>query len=253
MGMAENLIWMRDFNRRFDEEVKQLYAREPFWQVCQKCPDGYCCGHIIFPVQKRPVNPFLAEDWWMKLEQARDNFSANDRKLLRSNILSKRKDCIWRFGNRCAIHAGRPWTCRFHPYTISFHPSQGRYPVGEVALPSCPGCASAFGIAVDETYIQKPAVIARDLQNPRLVQLKLKKRKPTWLIDASDYLAEYESRVKKKDQSPPEWQELLALAKEAGGAECEILPVYIEKVLGLQPLSNEPPPPRFPTVKTAEG
>jgi len=78
------------------------------------------------------------------------------------------------FGNRCAVHAGRPWTCRFHPYTVSFSAGEGRFPVGEMALPSCPGYAAAFGIAVGEEYIQKLVIIRRDEQNPRLVLLKLK-------------------------------------------------------------------------------
>ncbi len=174
----------------------------------------------------------------MKLEHARDHFSAGDRKQLHNNIISKRLACIFLFGNRCAVHASRPWTCRFHPYAVSFYSGQGQYPVGEIALPSCPGCASSFGIGVDETFIQKPAILTRDAENPHLIQVKLKKRKPTWLLDASEYVAEYEKQASLRDKTPPPWQELLALAKEAGGDECFVLPYYLEKVLQLKPLSD---------------
>jgi Fe-S-cluster containining protein len=239
MGITENLAWMRDFNRRFEAEVGSLYQKEPFWQVCRKCADGHCCGTYVYPVLNRGrSNPFLAEDWWMKLEHARDHFSAADRKQLAANIMSTRPACIFLFGNRCAVHASRPWTCRFHPYAISFYAGQGQYPVGEIALPSCPGCASSFGIGVDETFVQKPAVLARDAKNPRLIQVKLKKRKPMWLLDASDYVEEYEKQVSLREKEVPPWQDLLTLAAEAGGAECDSLPYYVHKVLKITPLSD---------------
>lgn len=237
MCMTENINWLKDFNRRFDAEVKQLHMREPFWQLCRRCPDGHCCGDIIFPVKNRLGNPFLAEEWWMMLDQVR-GFSNWHRKQLALNILSKRRACIFLFGNRCAVHAGRPWTCRFHPYTVSFSAGEGRFPVGEIALPSCPGYAAAFGLAVGEEYIQKLSVVRRDGQNPRLVLLKLKKHRPVWLIDAGDYLEEYERQARDKGNQPSEWQVLLDLAKQVGGAECDILPLYVEHVLGLQPLSR---------------
>jgi hypothetical protein len=69
MGITENLIWMCDINARFDEHVKELYKREPFWRLCSTCPDGHCCSKVIFPVLNRKGNPFLAEDWWMMLDE----------------------------------------------------------------------------------------------------------------------------------------------------------------------------------------
>jgi len=49
---------------------------------------------------------------------------------------------------------------------------------------------------------------------------------------------EYERQARDKGNQPSEWQALLDLAKQVGGAECDILPLYIEHVLGLQPLSR---------------
>ena len=231
MGITENLIWMCDINARFDEHVKELYKREPFWRLCSTCPDGHCCSKVIFPVLNRKGNPFLAEDWWMMLEYARDNFNARDRKQLYQNIVSPRSACIFLFGSRCKIHPSRPWTCRFYPYSISFHINRGRFPIGEIALPSCPAYAPKFGIRTDDTFVQKPQVLLRDETNDKLIQVKLRKRKPLWILDASDYVREYEDMVINREKVMPPWDDLFELAAEAGGTECSVLPYYVNKVI----------------------
>jgi Fe-S-cluster containining protein len=230
MGIAENLIWMRDFNRRFDREVDKLYKTEAFWQRCRKCADGHCCGHIIYPVLNRSGNPFMAEDWWLMLEYAKKHFTPADRKQLYRNILSERSHCIFLFGNRCSVHPGRPWTCRFYPFSISFYEGEGQYPIGEIALPSCPAYASSFNININVQYIQKPAIIARNDSNPFLIQVKLKKHRPLWVLDATNFVEEYEKRAAAKEDVPPPWHKVLALAEEVGGSECTVLASYIENV-----------------------
>jgi len=230
MGIAENLAWMRDFLHRFDIEVKKLNKKEPFWLKCNQCPDGHCCQCIIYTVLSRRDNPFMAEDWWLMVEYAKNHFSSSDRKQLYSNILSKRSSCIFLFDNRCSVHAGRPWTCRFHPYSISFYSGHAQYPVGEIALPSCPAYASSFRIRIGEQYIQKPEILARDESNPMLIRVKLKKQKPLWVLDVTSFIEEYEKQAVTRENTPTPWYKVLALAEEAGGSECDILASYIENV-----------------------
>lgn len=230
MGITENLAWMRDFNRRFEKEINKLLSKESFWRKCSHCPDGHCCGNIVYPVLNRWSNPFMAEDWWLMLEHVRNQFSSTDRKQLYRNILSESSSCIFLFGNRCSVHAGRPWTCRFHPYSISFFSGHGQYPMGEIALPSCPAYADSFSIRIDEQYIQKLIILSRDESNPMFVKVKLKKHKPLWVLDATNYVEEYESHALTKENVPPQWHKVLLLAEEAGGSECDILASYIENV-----------------------
>ena len=230
MGIVENLVWMRDFNRRFDKEIKKLQKKESFWRKCYQCPDGHCCGHIVYPVLNRPDNPFMAEDWWIMLEHAKNHFSSADRKQLYRNILSERSSCIFLFGNRCSVHAGRPWTCRFHPYSVSLYSGYGQYPTGEIALPSCTAYAKSFGIGINEQYIQKPIILARDESNPMLILVKLKKHKPLWVLDATSFVEEYEKQASTKEDISSPWHKVLLLAEEAGGSECDILASYVENV-----------------------
>jgi Fe-S-cluster containining protein len=230
--LADSVAWFKDFYRRFDEDVRLCTKVEPFWQTCQRCPDGYCCGQLTLPViQGR--NPFVAEDWWLMVEYVRDKFSAKDKKQMARNLLSPGKECTFLFGNRCSVYPNRSWFCRVHPNTISFHPNAGLFPVATVALPSCPSLAPAFGIKVNKLLIQQPQVISRH-PDGRLVQLKLRKHKPLWFIDASDYLKEYESHVPWHERPTSDWDKLFALAKETGGEEGELLSYYLDKVLRLK-------------------
>jgi Fe-S-cluster containining protein len=228
MTLADSATWLREFYRRFDVETKLLYDREPFWRICQKCPDGYCCSRSSYVAVNRAGNPFLVEDWLLMLEFVQEHFSVADKKRLASNILSHRRDCIFLFGNRCSIHPARPWTSRIHPYTVSFYPNQDLFIVGEMAVPSCPALAPLFGLKKDQEYVQSLQIIASD-EKSHLVQVKLKKHKPLWLIDASAYVKEYESHIH-GEWSDSDWKALWAFAREAGGEEGELLALYIEKV-----------------------
>lgn len=233
MGIAETANWLRSFYRRFDEDIKLLYRVEPFWQICQKCPDGHCCGQNSYISLKRNGNPFFIEDWWLMLEYVRDKFNAEDRKQLALNIISKRTACIFLFNNRCSVHPSRPWGSRIHPYTISICANTALFPAREIALPSCPSLASAFGLKVNEVFVQKPQVITR-AKDGHLVLVKLKKHKPLWLIDADDYLQQYERHIPRVGMVTTEWQELLELAEKAGGNYGGLLRLYVEQVLGLR-------------------
>jgi len=238
MKLADKAGRLKEQRRRFDDEVSLLYKIEPFWQACQKCPDGYCCAHEIFPVLQSAGNPFKAEEWWLMLEYVRDNFSPDEKRQLVQNILSKRKDCVFLFGNRCGVHPARPWACRVHPYTISFHHNPAVFPVGELALPACPALAASFDIKKDELVVQRPKVLAR-YKEGHLVQIKLRKHKPLWLIDATDYVKEYERHIPLKKERPlSDWEELLALAGEAGGKEGDVITRYLEIVQGITRLPD---------------
>lgn len=235
--VAENIIWLKDLRDRFDKDVQQLMEHEPLWHRCRNCIDGYCCGHDIYPVTQSRLNPFRLEEWWLMLEHVKNNFNDEDRKRLTRNILSKRPDCIFLFGNRCSVHPARAWSCRVHPYTISLHPSPAYFPVGELALPSCPSLASAFGLKTNQLLVQKPKLGNRETDS-RLVQAKLRKRKPVWLIDGSDYVREIEANAPRKDRPATDWEALLELAEEAAGKGGPLLKLYLEKMQSLKRLPD---------------
>jgi len=232
MSLYDNLAWLRDFKERFDNDVRRLLDKEPLWSKCRNCPDGYCSGQDIYPVTMSRLNPFRLEEWWLQLEYVKDNFSEEDKKQLVRNILSKRPHCIFLFGNRCRVHPARAWACRVHPYTISFHDGQDYFPVGQLAIPSCPALAPAFGVMKDEIIVQHPNVLAQE-PGTRLIQVKLKKRKPVWLLDATDYVKEFESRIPGEERPAEDWEDLLALAGEAGSKGGIALQMYLEKMQGL--------------------
>ncbi len=228
----QNIAWLRDFRRRFDREVRLLYEAEPFWRACEKCTSGYCCGHKIFPVIQSKGNPFSAEEWWLQLEYVRDHFSPAEKKQLVQNIVSKRPDCIFLFGNRCAVHPARTWACRVHPYVISYHAAPSLFPVGELALPSCPALAGAFDIKLDEQVTQRPAPIEHAARGS-LVKVKLRKRKPLLLVDASDYVKEYQTHVPVRLERPiSDWEQVIAMARQAGGEDGDLLASYIALAQG---------------------
>ena len=238
MSLQDKAEWLKDFRKRFNDEVKLLYAVEPFWRACEKCADGYCCAHKIFPVLQSKGNPFSAEEWWLQMEYVRDRFSPQDKKQLVQNIVSKRPDCIFLFGNRCGAHPARTWACRVHPYVISYHPTSDIFPVGEIALPSCPTLASSFEVKQDELVVQRPPPLAHHAEGS-LVKIKLRKRKPIWVVDASPYVKEYQKHVPLQKERPiTDWEELIELAREAGGKDGDILASYIELTQGLTRLPD---------------
>ncbi len=237
MGIFENMAWIKDFRQRFDSDINYLTGKEPLWKTCAGCRDGHCCGHDIYPATVSQLNPYRLEEWWLMLEYVRDNFSVEEKKKLVRNVISDRPDCIFLFGNRCSIYPARAWSCRLHPFTISFHPSSRYFPTGEIALPSCPALSPVFGLKKDELFVQRPEVISKDRRH-NLVQLKLKKHKPLWLMDATEYVEEYENHVTGDGYTTRDWEALLDLAGQAGDKGGIILQLYIEKMQGIQRLPD---------------
>jgi Fe-S-cluster containining protein len=233
MGIRETTSWLQSFYQKFDADVNHLGQLEPFWHACRKCPNGYCCGTNSYISLKSKNNPFLIEDWWLMLEYVRDNFSPQDKKQLARNIVSSRKACIFLFNNRCAVHPNRPWGSRIHPYAINFAENTIRFPVGEIALSSCPGMASAFGLKLGETLVQKPQVITT-AEGGSLVLVKLRKHKPLWLIDVSKYILELQQFAAAKQTSSIHLQQLLDLAQEVGGDFGDLLKLYLEMTFGIR-------------------
>jgi Fe-S-cluster containining protein len=236
--------WLTGFYRQFDTETKQLYQMEPFWRVCQKCPDGYCCSQVSYAVQSGEGNPFIIEDWGRMLIYIRDVFSPEQKSKLIRAILANPKYCIFLSGGRCSIHPARPWSCRTHPYTVSFQSAPGLFPNGELALPSCAALAPLLGIKKDQLLVQPANVVERD-PNRNLIKLKLKKHKPVWLVDATVYIREYQAKMPPTVRSPSEWQQLFSLAEEAGGEQGRILAQYVEAITELKPAGGKQARPDF--------
>lgn len=233
-SVESTAAWLKDLRIRLDQDIRLLHSLEPFWHPCLKCPDGSCCWHGSYFASSVVCNPFIAVEWWIALEYVRDTFTVEDRKQLAHNILSNRTACVFLSGNRCKIYPGRPWTSRILPYTISFYLGKNILPPGEIALPSCPKYAPAFDIKVNELRVQQPQILSHS-ENKRLVQLKLRKHKPLWFLDASNYVGECESylanREIKSTTSP--WNDLLTLAEEAGKEQGDVLKLYLKKAMGL--------------------
>ncbi|MCL2149768.1 MAG: YkgJ family cysteine cluster protein [Dehalococcoidia bacterium] len=231
MGLDENILWLQDFHRRFEIDVKELHRRESIWAACQKCPDGWCCGRNSYISLKRRSNPFIVDDWYLMLEHVRTRFTPAEKKQLAKNVISQRSACIFLFQNRCRVYASRPWGSRMHPYAINFAENIFAFPVGKIALPTCPSLATAFGLKTDEKLVQMPQVIDRA---EALVLVKLHKHKPIWLLDASCYVQEYTERGVGRKITGVELEQLLILARLAGGEYGELLRLYLEVALGLR-------------------
>jgi Fe-S-cluster containining protein len=230
--MIDSVKWLAAFYERFEAETKLLYQTEPAWRVCQKCPDGYCCSKPIYSVGASAGNPFLLEDWALMLGYVRDNYSPVQKDKLTRNVLSHSENCIFLADGRCGLHPARPWSCRTHPYTASFYPNPSLFPVGKLALPSCPALAASFGLKglkKDHLLVQSISMMER-FPNSRLVKAKLKKHKPVWLIDASSFVQQLEENMPPADRPQAEWRALFSLAEQAGGGHGEVLASYVEKV-----------------------
>jgi Fe-S-cluster containining protein len=229
VNTSESAAWLAGFYTRFEAETRLLHKTEPFWRACQRCPDGHCCYHLTYSVQSGVGNPFMIEDWQSMLMYVRDAFSRQEKNRLARNILSKSEQCIFLVDGRCSIYPARAWSCRTHPYTVSFHPNPELFPVAEIALPSCPALGANFGLKNGEILIQKAVITERAIDS-NLVKLKLKKHKPLWLIDATAYLADYEKHTPPADRPVSDWLALFALARTAGGEHGDLLSRYVEKV-----------------------
>ncbi|MCL2706805.1 MAG: YkgJ family cysteine cluster protein [Dehalococcoidia bacterium] len=239
MSLREKTEWIKDFRQRFDKEIELLYAIEPFWNICNLCSDGYCCSHKTYLAMQSHGNPFSTEEWFLQLEYVRDSFTPEQQKQLLRNILSPRPACIFLFGNRCSVHPARAWACRVHPYVISYYPASNHlFPVGEIALPSCPAMTTSFDIKQGALVVQQPKPLERYTEG-NLIKIKLRKRKPIWVIDATPYIAEYQQRVPRQLKRPlSDCEELLEIARQAGGKDEELLVRYIELSQGLIRLPN---------------
>ena len=218
MSMMDSTKWLVDFYTRFEADTKLLYETEPLWHVCRKCPDADCCSKPIYSVGASLGNPFLLEDWTLMLEYVRDRYTSVQKDKLVRNVLSHSGDCIFLAGGRCGVHPARPWSCRTHPYTVSFHPNANLFPIAKLALPSCPALAGYFGLQglkQGHLLVQSISEIERGPAN-HLVKVKLKKHKPVWLIDASSYIMELEVNMPPADRPLGEWEGLFSLAEQAG-------------------------------------
>jgi len=118
MTLADSTTWLREFYRRFDVETKLLYDREPFWRVCQKCPDGYCCSRSSYVAANKTGNPFLVEDWWLMLEFVQEHFSVADKNGWRATFLRIARTVSF---FSATVAASTPTPSRFTPtQTYSF-------------------------------------------------------------------------------------------------------------------------------------
>ncbi len=71
-----------------------------------------------------------------------------------------------------------------------------------------------------------------------MVKVKLKKRKPVWLLDATDYVAEFEKHAPDIERPSEDWESLLALAGEAGSKGGIVLQYYLDNTQGIIRLPN---------------
>lgn len=213
MLLSEVGKWLLDLFQRFDCDIELLLNEEPFWKVCHQCPDGNCCT--------KPIVPTMGEEWSLIRNFVKERFSVDEKKKLLRNIKAKQLQCIFLVNNRCSIYPVRPWACRIFPYTISFYSSPITKQVGGLALPSCPTLASAFSLKVGELFFHRPPVLYRH-SSGRLVKCKLKKHRPLWLIDISEYWHEYEQNMPKNEAGTlegwnmHEWVGFAKYARETG-------------------------------------
>jgi Fe-S-cluster containining protein len=234
MSNPNTAAWLDEFNRRFEQDVRKLHRKEPFWAVCQHCPDGYCCSKTIYATQQWSGNPYLIEDWSRMLVYVRDIFSNEDKARLGRNIASGSGQCIFTYRNRCSIYPVRPWSCRTHPYTVSFHADNDLFPSGEIALPSCPALCRPLGLKKDELMVSKAVITERD-PDSSLVKLRIRKHKPVWVIDATEYVMQYEKNAPPPQKPDSEWMALFDLAQVAGSGCGDILSSYVQETTRLKP------------------
>lgn len=92
---------------QLDLTIKELYEREPYWNMCNPCQcGGYCCiGADIS----------ISEDEWHKIKQYIGELSQEDMSILANNI-DTNKMCFFRTPDKCMIHAVRPENCKYTPY-----------------------------------------------------------------------------------------------------------------------------------------
>ena len=88
--------------------------------------------------------------------------------------------------------------------------------------------AHAFGLKRGQLLVENVSNVKK-FKNGNLIRVKLKKRRPVWLIDATSYMQEYEKHIQEQ-KSTSDWGRLFELAKKAGGNHGNLLALYVEKV-----------------------
>jgi Fe-S-cluster containining protein len=191
--------WLRDFYQRFEGEIQLLYREEPFWKSCSKCSSNQCC--------RTTSHPIMTAEWDLVREFVREQLSPANREKISKRIERPGPDCIFLIGNRCSVYPVRPFVCRQYPYTVSFYSSHISANVGGITLPSCPTFASSFGLKVGAVFFQSVRVLDRH-GSSHLVRCKLKRHRPLWLIDGTEYCREYERETPKNETGTLEGMEL---------------------------------------------
>ena len=224
--MSEINDWLIQFYKRFNKDVKLLLSKEPFWEICHSCPDGYCC--------RRSAIPVMTPEWNNIIRYVRDNLTNRNKNRYFKNVMSQEIQCPFLFDNRCLVYPVRPWACRIYPYVVSFYSTPLVIQSGNFIPPSCPTLAKSFGVNQGEITLCKAIPLEKD-ETRRLLKCQLQQPKPLWLIDASDYFQEYDKNMPKnangtlEGSNMHEWLECALKMKNTG----QITQAKLLKVLGM--------------------
>lgn len=224
--MSEINDWLIQLYKRFDKEVQLLLSKEPFWNICHSCPDGYCCRKSKIPV--------MSLEWDNITAYVKENFSKRNKDRYLENVMSQKIQCPFLFDNRCSVYPVRPWSCRIYPYIVSFYSTPLVIQSGSFIQPSCPTLAKSFGVTQGEISLIRAVVLEKD-ETGRLLKCQLQKPRPLWLIDASDYFQEYVESMPKNENgildgwSMHEWVGFTVYMKNTGA----ITQAKLLEVLGL--------------------
>jgi Fe-S-cluster containining protein len=182
--------WLTQFYERFDEEVRLLLNKEPFWRICSSCPDGDCCRRIRVPV--------MSPEWENIVAYVKKNFSERNKNRYFKNVISQKAKCPFLFGNRCSVYSVRPWSCRIYPYVVSFYSTPLVIQSGNFIAPSCPTLAKPFGVIEGTISLCRAIPLEKD-ETGRLFKCQLERPRPLWMIDASDYFQEYDNNMPRNE------------------------------------------------------
>jgi Fe-S-cluster containining protein len=183
--MSDNQSLLIDFYENFDHTTANLFIQEPFWGACSSCTDAYCCKDTNVPV--------TTLEWELIKSYARDNFSRHNKARYLENAKNKKVSCPFLFGHRCSVYAVRPWVCRMHPYSITLQNEnikEATFESGTFVLPACPKLSARFGAKPGTLSKVKPDVIESSPLE-RLVKLNLPDVGDFWVIDRSQFFAEF--------------------------------------------------------------
>lgn len=90
-----------------DSSIRELYTREPYWNMCNPCRCGGCCciGADIS----------ISEGEWQTIKQYVQTLPEEDKSILANNIKTNNL-CVFRALDKCLIHDVRTEDCRYTPY-----------------------------------------------------------------------------------------------------------------------------------------